>query len=258
MRARVIAIANQKGGVGKTTTAVNLSAALAVAEKETLLLDLDPQANSSSSLNIRLEREEPCIYDVLIDSVPPSEVIKKTDFPFLSVLPAHIRLVGAEIELVNVAEREGALKRAVDQIRDKYDFILIDCPPSLGLLTLNGLTAADTVMIPVQAEYFALEGLTQLLNTVRLVQKRLNPALAMEGLLLTMFDERLNLSRQVRDELRKFFPDHTFTATVHRNVRLAEAPSYGKPAMHIAAASQGARDYLAVAAELMARLVRAA
>ncbi len=255
---RVIAIANQKGGVGKTTTAVNLSAALAVAEKRTLLLDLDPQSNSSSSLNIRLDRDDPCIYDVLIDSVPPQSVIRKTEFPFLSVLPAHIRLVGAEIELVNIAEREKVLKQAVDLIRDDFDFILIDCPPSLGLLTLNGLTAADAVMVPVQAEYFALEGLTQLLNTIRLVQVRLNPALTMEGLLLTMFDERLNLSRQVRDELRKFFPEHTFQTTVHRNVRLAEAPSYGKPAMHIAAGSQGARDYLAVAAELMARQVRAA
>ncbi len=255
---RVIAIANQKGGVGKTTTAVNLSAALAVAEKRTLLLDLDPQANSSSSLNIRLERDDACIYDVLIDSVPPDTVILKTEFPYLSVLPAHIRLVGAEIELVSIPEREKALKRAVDQIRNDYEFILIDCPPSLGLLTLNGLTAADAFIVPVQAEYFALEGLTQLLNTIRLVQKRLNPGLTMEGLLLTMFDERLNLSRQVRDELRKFFPDHTFATMVHRNVRLAEAPSYGKPAMHIAAASQGARDYLAVAAELMDRQVRAA
>lgn len=250
---RVIAIANQKGGVGKTTTAVNLAAALAVAEKQTLLLDLDPQANSSSSLNIRLDRDDPCIYDVLIDEILPQSAVRKTEFPFLSVLPAHIRLVGAEIELVSLEEREKALKRAVDQLRGEYAFVLIDCPPSLGLLTINGLTASDSVLIPVQAEYFALEGLTQLLNTVRLVQKRLNTGLVMEGLLLTMFDERLNLSRQVRDELRKFFPEHTFTTTVHRNVRLAEAPSYGKPAMHIAAGSQGARDYLAVAAELMSR-----
>jgi len=255
---RVIAIANQKGGVGKTTTAVNLAAALAIAEKQTLLLDLDPQANSSSSLNVRLDRDDPCIYDVLIDAVSPQSVVRKTDFAFLSILPSHIRLVGAEIELVSVEEREKALKRAIDQIRHEFDFILIDCPPSLGLLTLNGLTAADAVMVPVQAEYFALEGLTQLLNTIRLVQKRLNPALTMEGLLLTMFDERLNLSRQVRDELHRFFPEHTFQTIVHRNVRLAEAPSYGKPAMHIAAGSQGARDYLAVAAELMSRQVQAA
>lgn len=250
---RVIVIANQKGGVGKTTTAVNLAAALAVAERKTLLVDLDPQANSSSSLNVRLTRDDLCIYELLISHIDPFRLIRPTDFPYLWLIPSHIHLVGAEIELVEMEERERVLQRRLEPIRGDYEFILIDCPPSLGLLTLNGLTAADAVLIPIQSEYFALEGLTQLLHTIHLVQKRLNPDLELEGMLITMFDPRLNLARQVREELSKFFPQHLFRTVVHRNVRLAEAPSFGKPAIHISASSQGARDYLALAEELLSR-----
>jgi len=244
--------------VGKTTTAVNLAAALALAEKRTLLIDIDPQANSSSSLAVRLGREEPCIYDVLIENLPVHEVVRETEYPYLWLLPSHIRLVGAEIELVGFDERERVLRRALEPIREDYDLVLVDCPPSLGLLTLNGLTAAGSLLIPIQAEYFALEGLTQLLQTVRLVQRRLNPALRMEGIVLTMFDPRLNLAQGVKEELRKFFPDHTFETIIRRNVRLAEAPSFGRPVMHFSVRSAGARDYIALAEELLTRDGKAA
>ncbi len=232
---------------------MNLAAALSIAEKRTLLVDLDPQANSSSSLNVRLDREFPCIYDVLIDDLKVEKVLLQSGYENLDLLPSHIRLVGAEIELVSMLDREHVLKRSLAGIAENYDYILIDCPPSLGLLTLNGLTAADGVLIPLQAEYFALEGLTQLLQTVKLVQKRLNPDLIMEGIFLTMFDPRLNLGKQVRDEVIKFFPDHTFETIIRRNVRLAEAPSHGKPVMHFAVNSPGAADYLSLAEELIAR-----
>ena len=255
---RIIVIANQKGGVGKTTTAVNLAAALALAEKRTLLVDIDPQANSSSSLAVQLSREEPCINDVLIDNLPVEGVVRATEYPYLWLLPSHIRLVGAEIELVSVTRREYVLKQSITPLKEGYEYILIDCPPSLGLLTLNGLTAAGSVLIPMQAEYFALEGLTQLLQTVRLVQRRLNTALRMEGIVLTMFDPRLNLAQGVRDELRKYFPDHTFETIIRRNVRLAEAPGFGRPVMHFSVGSSGAQDYIALAEELLTRDGRAA
>lgn len=248
---QTIVIANQKGGVGKTTTAVNLAAALAIAEKRTLLVDIDPQANSSSSLAIRPGRDDPCIYDMLVNGLPAEQITEELETPFLHLLPSHIRLVGAEIELVEFDERELVLRKCLATVRDEYDYILIDCPPSLGLLTLNGLSAADSVLIPLQAEYFALEGLTALLHTIRLIQKRVNPELKLKGIVLTMFDPRLNLSRQVREELLNFFPNHTFETTIHRNVRLAEAPSHGKPVMQFAVSSQGAKDYLALAGELI-------
>ena len=250
---RTIVIANQKGGVGKTTTAINLAAALAIAEKRTLVLDLDPQANSSSSLGVHLGREEPCIYDALINRAAAEKLVRASEYPCLELLPSHIRLVGAEIELVGMDGRESVLRKAVGALRDNYDYILIDCPPSLGLLTVNGLTAADAVLIPLQAEYFALEGLTLLLQTVRLVQKRLNPELKLEGIVLTMYDPRLNLAAGVRAELMKYFPEHTYETIIRRNVRLAEAPSHGKPIMHFAASSPGAQDYFALAEELLTR-----
>jgi len=254
---RTIVIANQKGGVGKTTTTVNLAAALALAEKRTLLVDLDPQANSSSWLGVRLKQEDSSIYEYLNNTVTFDQTVRKTDFPFLWLMPSHIRLVGAEIEMVSLMAREHVLHQRLLKICGRYDFILIDCPPSLGLLTLNGLTAADGVLIPIQAEYLALEGLTQLLQTVRTVQKRLNPKLRMEGVLLTMFDPRLNLAKLIRDELHKFFPAHTFNTIIKRNVRLAEAPSFGRPVMHFAAGSQGAKDYFALAEEIIARNMNA-
>lgn len=256
--ARVIAIANQKGGVGKTTTAVNLGASLAVAERKTLIVDIDPQGNATSGMGFEPPKGSASIYDVLINEVPVMEArVQSVGLPFLDLLPSSRDLVGAEIELVSVIARETVLRRVLESVRDDYDFILVDCPPSLGLLTLNTLTAADSVLIPIQCEYFALEGLGQLLNTVRLVQKGLNSGLEIEGVLLTMFDRRLNLSRQVAAETREYFGDSVFTTVIPRNVRLAEAPSFGQPILKYDVLSAGSQSYLTLARELLRRRARA-
>jgi chromosome partitioning protein len=254
---RIIAIANQKGGVGKTTTAINLGACLAVAEKRTLVIDTDPQGNATSGLGIDKDELEKSIYDVLIEEAPiEGVVVHKVHFPCLDVVPATRDLVGAEVELVNRRNRETILRRALDPIRDQYDFILIDCPPSLGLLTLNTLAAADSVLIPIQCEFYALEGLSQLLNTVTIVQKNLNPALQIEGVLMTMYDGRLNLSRQVADEAKEYFGPKVYKTTIPRNVRIAEAPSFGKPIVLYDILSVGAKSYLSLAKEVIARRSR--
>jgi chromosome partitioning protein len=249
---RVIAIANQKGGVGKTTTAINLGASLAVAEQRTLVLDIDPQGNATSGLGVDKTDSLPTTYDILVEGKDPREcIVKGVHFPFLDLIPSNRDLVGAEVELVDHVERQGVLARALRSVRNEYDFILVDCPPSLGLLTLNTLTAADGVLIPIQCEFYALEGLSQLLNTIRLVQRGLNPGLEIEGVLLTMYDRRLNLSKQVADEAREYFGGKVFETTIPRNVRLAEAPSFGQPIVTYDVLSAGAQSYLALAEEIL-------
>ncbi|TNJ46109.1 ParA family protein [Tamlana fucoidanivorans] len=250
---KVIAIANQKGGVGKTTTSINLAASLGVLEKKVLLIDADPQANATSGIGIDVESVETGTYQLLEHSNLAQEAIIHTDTPNLDIIPAHIDLVAIEIELVDKDEREYMLKKALSSIKDEYDYILIDCAPSLGLLTLNALTAADAVIIPIQCEYFALEGLGKLLNTIKSVQKIHNPDLDIEGLLLTMYDSRLRLSNQVVEEVQKHFNNMVFQTIIQRNVRLSEAPSYGETIINYDASSKGANNYLSLAKEIITK-----
>lgn len=250
---KVISVANQKGGVGKTTTAINLAASLAATEHPTLLVDFDPQSNCTSGVGIDPRTVTSTSYEVLIGAVTLADAIRQTEMPFLDLVPSHINLVGAEIEMIDVSEREQILKNAFRPIRDRYDFIIIDCPPSLGLLTLNALTASDSVLIPVQAEYFALEGLGQLLNTIKIVRTNLNPSLDIEGVVLTMFDNRLRLANQVAEEVRRYFGERVFNTIVQRNVRLSEAPSFGKPVLLYDASSKGTRNYISLAGEVLRR-----
>ena len=248
---KIIAITNQKGGVGKTTTSVNLGASLAMLGKKVLLVDIDPQGNTTSGVGINKADVAHCVYDVLINDVNPKDAIMETAVENLSILPATIQLAGAEIELVPTISREVRLKRSLNAVRDKFDYILIDCPPSLGILTVNSLTASDSVIIPIQCEYYALEGLSQLLNSVRLVQKHLNTSLQIEGVLLTMFDARTNLGIQVIEEVKKYFQNKVYQTVIPRNVRLSEAPSHGQSIVTYDPKSKGAEVYMELAKEVI-------
>ncbi len=248
---KIIALANQKGGVGKTTTAINLAASLAVLEYKVLVVDADPQANATSGLGFDLKEIESSIYECIVDGIDPKTALLKSEIDGLDILPSHIDLVGAEIEMLNLPNREKVLKEVLGKLRNNYDYVLIDCSPSLGLITVNSLTAADSVIIPVQCEYFALEGLGKLLNTIKIIQSRLNTELEIEGFLLTMYDSRLRLSNQVVEEVQRHFQDMVFETLISRNIKLSEAPSYGKAVVEYDATSKGAVSYLNLARELL-------
>ena len=250
---KIISLANQKGGVGKTTTSINLAAALAKTGERVLLVDADPQANTSSGLGVEIRELDNTIYECLVNGVDPHSAIVATGTKNLSMIPSHIDLVGAEIEMLNMEHREQLMKKVLDQVRDEFDYILIDCSPSLGLITVNALTASDSVIIPVQCEFFALEGIAKLLNTIKIIKSKLNPALKIEGFLLTMFDNRLRLSNQVYEEVKRHFGDLVFNTVIARNVRLSEAPSHGVSVIEYDPGSRGAKQYTALAKELIAR-----